>query len=109
MEINGPAEVIAPSILGLTVTADALQWAVPRPVVWQMDEQVTEVVSVIPAGIAPQILTAQAQRFEVLLDLRQPYEPIVATTTLIGAGQVFRFAAANCAFGRMDRRAPLPD
>ncbi len=109
MEINGPAEVIAPSILGLTVTADALQWAVPRPVVWQMDEQVTEVVSVIPAGIAPQILTAQAQRFEVRLDLRQPYEPIVATTTLIGAGQVFRFAAANCAFGRMDRRAPLPD
>lgn len=107
MEIHGPAAVISDAILELRVETDRFSWEDTAPVVWQVDELASEVITEVPREhIIPILSNIDDLAFEI--DMRQPYEAIMAQTYLGSSGEVLRFAANHCASGSFDGpRAPL--
>jgi hypothetical protein len=98
MEINGASEVVSSASRGVRVATDRFAWADRSPLIRQMDDLVTEVIAEIPQErIIPFLRDADELEFRV--DLRPPYEPMVAKTFLYTSRDALLFAANNCASG----------
>jgi hypothetical protein len=107
MEIHGPVAVVADAIQVVEVKGDIFKWNDSKPVVWQADDVVSEVITEVPREHLIPILT-KVDELSFNVHMREPYKPIVARTYLSRSRQVLRFAANNCARGNYDGiRPPL--
>jgi hypothetical protein len=107
MEIHGKAATASDAILSLRVESDAFTWSDEKPVIWQADPLVSEVITEVPKADINDLL-AKADAFSFKIAMKPPYEPIAARTLLAKSRKVLLFAADNCASGHFDGpRAPL--
>ncbi len=107
MEIHGPAHTVSDAVLDMRVATDIFDWNDERPVIWQADDLVAEVITEIPQDRIKDFLSA-ANTLRVTITTRPPYDLIEATTYLKGSRKVLIFAANHCVTGHYDGpRAPL--
>jgi hypothetical protein len=100
MEIHGPASTISDAILRLSVTTDAFAWEDHRPLVWQADRLVSEVITEVPRDHILDLLTkASTMRFDIAL--KPPYKPIWADALLESSRKVLLY------LGQQLRQRPL--
>lgn len=100
MEVGGPASVVAEVTRRASVTTDVFSFHDASPVIRQMDDTATEIVVEIPRDrILP--FLRRARTVEFALDLKSPFEPMVARTFLDGSRPALLFAANNCASGTL--------
>lgn len=98
MEVTGPASAVVDAVLGLRVNTDRFTWDDTAPIIWQADQEVTEVITEVPKDRIVDFLTTVGDlTFAVVL--RKLYQPMVATTSLETSGEVLRFAANHCTSG----------
>lgn len=95
MEVNGPAEVIREAVLGVSVLTDQASWKDMEPAVRQRTDQITEIVTEVPATQLKSFLT-KADRLSFGVALKKPYQPMIAQTWLAGSRKALIFAANNC-------------
>lgn len=101
MEINGAAETVTNAILNVEVATEAFEWKIGSPLIMQSDPQVASVVVEVPQPKIKAFLT-KSDSLKFTIDLRQPYDPIIATTYLAGSRKNLTFAANNCATAEYD-------
>lgn len=107
MEIYGPIQAISDAVLGLRITIDRYSWEDRKPIIWQVDQEITEVITEVPREQIIDILSKNDQ-LEFYIALEEPYQPIVGSTHLRSSGVNLRFAANHCASGDyVGTRAPL--
>jgi hypothetical protein len=97
MEVNGPAATLQEALIDVLVQTDTWGWDA-KPWIIQDDPLVSSVVAEIPPEAIMDILTATG-RLEFRIELRQPLQPMVATTYLAKSRKNLIFAANNCAHG----------
>lgn len=101
MEIYGNVEVIRNAISLVTVATENFSWNTERPLTFQEDPAVTSVVMEIPGDlIRPFLVSSDQLLFRV--DLREPFQPIQATTYLTESRANLLFAANNCSRAEYD-------
>lgn len=95
MEIGGASEDVSAAVDGVHVATDRFSWRDRNPVIRQMDDLVTEVISEIPRE---RIITflRDADELEFRLRLLPPYDDMVAKTFLYLSRDALLFAANNC-------------
>lgn len=95
MEITGPAKAVQDSVLGAAIWTDQTKWETRKPIIHQLDDNMTELFVEIPEKEIRRFLTKTKKlRFGVIL--REPYQPMVADTWLDESRKVLLFAANNC-------------
>lgn len=100
MEINGLAAALQEALIKVLVQTDAWGWEA-KPWIIQDDPSVSSIVAEIPPDAIKDIL-ASMDRLEFRIELRQSFQPIVATTYLAKSRKNLVFAANNCAHGDYD-------
>ncbi|KPQ02779.1 MAG: putative periplasmic protein [Rhodobacteraceae bacterium HLUCCA12] len=95
MEINGDVGALNNAITSVTVATEDFSWSTERPLTLQNDPAVASVVMEIPRELIRPFLTSNDQLL-FRVDLREPFQPIQATTYLAGSRANLIFAANNC-------------
>ncbi len=95
MEINGDANVMNSAITSATVATEKFSWNTDRPLTVQEDPAVASVVMEVPGELIRQFLTSTNQLL-FRIDLREPFQPIQATTYLADSRANLIFAANHC-------------
>lgn len=95
MEINGDVEVLNNAITSVTVATENFSWSTERPLTLQNDPAAASVVMEIPSDLIRPFLTSNEQLL-FRVDLREPFQPIQATTYLADSRANLIFAANHC-------------
>ena len=108
MEITGDVTTIDQAISKATVATEGFSWDTNQPITVQVDPVVSSVVMEIPQNLIRPFLTS-SERLIFRIDLRQPFEPIQATTYLADSRTNLIFAANNCSNAEYDLYGqPIP-
>jgi len=102
IEIHGPATTISDALVALVVDADEYYWERETPIIMQIDETATEVITEVPPDLIIPILT-EVNEFWFRIAMKPPYDMIDARTFLGSSRKVLLFAANNCARGTYDQ------
>lgn len=95
MEIHGPSDAVQLAITSVTVSADSVSWLDNSPIIGQMDDLVTEVVTEIPSSDIIEFLT-KSDALTFRADVVESYQPMTANTYLAASRENLIFAANNC-------------
>lgn len=107
MDINGPASVIMEAVKEVQVKTDLFDWSGSRPIIWQAEPTVSEIITEVPKEFIIPLLS-KAVNLKVMISMKSPYNPIFAQTSLKSSREVLLFAANNCASGNFSgASAPL--
>lgn len=98
MLIHGSRSAVADVVIGAGVHAGRIRWEDYNPVVWQLDAQVSEVITEVPRNMIVEFLTKADDLFFGLAT-REPYDPIIGRTWLASSRNVLKFAANHCTSG----------
>lgn len=106
MEINGDVNVVNSAITSVTVATENFSWSIERPMTFQEDPAVASVVMEIPSELIRQFLGSTNQLL-FRIDLREPFQPIQATTYLADSRANLIFAANHCSNAEYDLNGQL--
>ena len=95
MEITGSLQAVQDSVLGVSIMTNLTEWETTNPIIHQIDENMSEVVVEIPEKDINGFLT-KTNRLVFAVQLKEPYQPMVAPVELEGSKKVLLFAANNC-------------
>jgi hypothetical protein len=96
MEINGPERAVRDSVQSIRVSTNKFSWTDFQPFIEQIDRKVTEVRTEVPKNDIVKFLR-EANDLEFYIDMKKPYNPMIAKTSLSGSRNALLFAANNCA------------
>ena len=101
MEVNGDVNVINSAITSVTVATENFSWSTERPVTFQEDPAVATALMEIPSELIRPFLRS-TNRLLFRIDLREPFQPIQATTYLADSRANLIFAANHCSNAEYD-------
>lgn len=95
MEMTAPEQAVKEAVFNAVIWADDRKWVSDNPIIFQADETMTELVVEVPQDEIKRLLTTTT-RLIFGVSLREPYQPMIATTWLDSSRRVLLFAANNC-------------
>ena len=108
MEVHGPSDEIESAVHEAQVLTDKHGWSTAGPWIVQVDELVSKIVVEVPREAILDFLR-NTDQLQFIIELREPFVPMVATTYLKASRENLVFAANNCSRVEYDLEGkPLP-